>query len=69
MNQDEFHVKDWFPDDLSDETAYALHGFLEQFTYRFEQAYYAQIRRYNQMEISHTGECGDDIDLPSDKIP
>jgi len=46
MSDDELHISDWFPETLSDEAAFALHGFLEQFTWRFEQAYYGQIRRY-----------------------
>jgi len=38
--------RDWFYEDLSDEAAFAIHLFLEQFTYNFEGVYYEQIRRY-----------------------
>jgi len=39
-------VDEWFPEALSDEAAAAIYLFLEQFTLRFEQAYYGQIRRH-----------------------
>lgn len=38
--------RDWFDEDLSDEAAFAIHLFLERFTYNFEGVYYGQIRRY-----------------------
>lgn len=55
MNEDDFRVNHWFSETLSDEAAHALHGFLEQFTYRFEQAYYGQIRRYIQRQAPPGG--------------
>ncbi len=38
--------RDWFDEELSDEAAYAIHLFLERFTYNFEGVYYGQIRRH-----------------------
>lgn len=39
-------IIEWFPDPMSDNTAFAVYLFLEQFTLQFESAYYGQIRRY-----------------------
>jgi hypothetical protein len=39
-------IKDWFPEELTDETAYSIHLFLEQFTLQFEDRYYTQIRQH-----------------------
>lgn len=44
------YLQDWFPEPLSDEAAYAVHAFLEQFTLQFEATYYGQIRRYLETE-------------------
>ncbi len=43
---DNASISEWFPEPMSDEAAFAVHLFLEQFTCQFESAYYAQIRRY-----------------------
>jgi len=43
---DNLSIIEWFPDPMSDEAAFAVYLFLEQFTLQFESAYYAQIRRY-----------------------
>lgn len=47
------HLQEWFPEPLSDEAAYAVHVFLEQFTLQFEATYYGQIRRYLERESEH----------------
>ena len=39
-------ISTWFPEPMSDEAAFAVHLFLEQFACQFESAYYAQIRRH-----------------------
>jgi len=44
----EYSMASWFPESLSDEAAVAMYLFLEQFTWQFEDHYYAQIRRYYQ---------------------
>lgn len=43
---DNSSIREWFPEPMSDEAAFAVYLFLEQFTLQFESAYYAQIRRY-----------------------
>jgi len=39
-------IEGWFYEQLSDEAAFAIHLFLEQFTLHFEETYYGQIRRH-----------------------
>ena len=39
-------IEGWFCEQLSDEAAFAIHLFLEQFTLGFEETYYGQIRRH-----------------------
>ncbi len=46
MMTDQHDIMDWFPQPLSDEAAYAIYLFLEEFTMAFEGQYLAQIRRY-----------------------
>jgi len=63
MSEDALHVEDWFPENLSDEAAFALHGFLQEFTWRFEQAYYAQIRRYIEDAQDHHAPLEEDDEV------
>mgnify|MGYP006899667183 CR=1 FL=1 len=68
-------LRDWFPDPMSDEAAYAVYLFLEQFTQAFEECYAGHLRRYiedaRQAQISQqlqqqpdTGCQEDDQDIP-----
>jgi hypothetical protein len=41
-------LRDLFPEDISDETAYHLGNFLYELALAFETAYFGQIRRYNK---------------------
>lgn len=58
-------VTSWFSEPLSDEAAFAIHLFLQQFTYQFESVYYSQIKRHLEEEqtATHTEQ---DSDTPWD---
>lgn len=42
----DLNLTGWFPEPLSDEAAYSIHLFLQQFTCQFENTHYSQISRY-----------------------
>jgi len=42
-------IENWFPDELSDEAACAIHLFLEEFSVQFRERYYLQIRRHIEL--------------------
>jgi len=41
----------WFPDELSDEAACAIHLLLDEFTGQFTERYHHQIRRHIELVI------------------
>jgi len=42
----QYDTRDWFQQPLSDEAAYAIYLFLQEFTMAFEGQYYEQITRH-----------------------
>ena len=51
---DDTTITSWFPEPLSDEAAFGIHLFLQQFTYQFEAAYFSQIKRHLEVEKTAT---------------
>lgn len=49
-------LRDLFPEEISDETAYHIGNFLHELAFAFEGIYYGNIRRYHQSEIDFTNE-------------
>ena len=49
-------LRDLFPEDLSDETAYHIGNFLYELSLAFEGIYYGQIKRYHKAEIDVVNE-------------
>lgn len=49
-------LRDLFPEEISDETAYHIGNFLHELAFAFDGIYYRNIRRYHQSEIDFTNE-------------
>lgn len=49
-------LRDLFPEDISDETAYHIGNFLYELAFAFEGIYGENIRRYHQSEIDFANE-------------
>lgn len=64
-DQNNAAVTSWFSAPLSDEAAFAIHLFLQQFSYQFEGAYYSQIKRHLEAEKTAT-DTAHDSDTPWD---
>jgi len=50
------NLRDLFPEDISDETAYHLGNFLHELAQAFESIHLEQIRRYNKARIDFSNE-------------